>query len=56
MQALRQCFIQRAYKTVYFMRLWKNIPHKNLQMAGKVQVLNLPAKFSLFFTCIGGQD
>jgi len=56
MQALRQCFVKRAYKTVYFMRLWKNIPHENLQMAGKVQVLNLPAQFSLFFTCIGGQN
>jgi hypothetical protein len=56
MQALRQRFFKRAYKTVYFMRLWKDIPHENLQMAGKVQVLNLPAQFSLFFTCTGGQN
>jgi hypothetical protein len=56
MQALWQCFVKRAYKTVYFMRLWKDIPHENLQMAGKVQVLKLPAQFSLFFTCSGGQD
>jgi hypothetical protein len=56
MQALRQRFIQRAYKTVYFVRLWKDIPHEILQVAGKVQVLNLPVQLSLFFTCTGGQD
>jgi hypothetical protein len=56
MQALRQRFVQRAYKTVYFMRLWKNTPHESLQVAGKVQVLNLPVQFSLLFTCTGGQN
>jgi hypothetical protein len=56
MQALRQRFIQRAYKTVYFMRLWKDIPHEILQVAGKVQVLSLLVQFSLFFTFSGGQD
>jgi hypothetical protein len=56
MQALRQRFIQRAYKTVYFMWLWKDIPHENIQVAGKVQILNLPVQFSLLFTCTGGQN
>jgi hypothetical protein len=56
MQALRQRFFKRAYKTVYFMRLWKNISHENLQVAGKVQVLNLSVPLSLFFICSGGQN